>query len=93
MRMPHAEWYPVRDHPFGRVAVKVHCEVDTPLHHSSSPSWYSRRHRGIVVALAVLAVLVAVAVDAAEPSCLVLVLVRPGVVLAMNGIQLDIASS
>ena len=53
----------------------------------------SRRHRGIVVALAVLAVLVAVDVDAAELSCIVLVLVRPGVVLAMNGIQLDIASS
>ena len=45
------------------------------------------------VVLAVLAVLVAIAVDAAEPSCLVIVLVRPGVVLAMNGIQLDIASS
>ena len=57
------------------------------------PFTIRRRHRGIVVALAVLAVLVAVAVDAAEPSCLVLVLVRPGVVLAMNGIQLDIASS
>ena len=47
----------------------------------------------LVVVGVVLAVLVAVAVDAAEPSCLVLVLVRPGVVLAMNGIQLDIASS